>query len=457
VNRLPVLLTKVFLASFILSACAPADSPAPTPPTNTANARDRFGTTKVAAVRSSGISGTFTAKDNGNGTTTLSIRLDRAEDFNPWGLFSTGDCQNGVPENTRPIFSLPDIESGVKEETVETVTYASAPGNLIVLVYGMGPNGDPQMVACGELGPATVTRLAGTASAGADCSSSTTRQAPEPSSDSWLAFSATENSNGDIYLLDVDAALKGEAPAPLRLTNDPADDFDPTWSPDGTRIAFRSQRDGNDEIYIMNSDGTCQTDLTNDPAGDWSPSWSPDGKRIAFAHFFDGNSYTDIAVIQVDGTALQRLTEAGGEYPAWSPDGSRIAFASARDGNYEIYVMNADGTDQTNLTKDPAYDMSPAWSADGTAILFDTQRDQYPPVEVGIGPEFEIHLMKADGRHAGDTRLTSNQQEDRFPAWGPQGLIAFTHNGALFLMRSDGSNQIQLAKSGFFPAWWQGR
>jgi TolB protein len=96
--------------------------------------------------------------------------------------------------------------------------------------------------------------------------------------------------------------------------------------------------------------------------------------------------------------------------------------------------------------------MSPTWSPDGKQIAFDTQRDTYPPAEIGIGPEFEIHVINADG--SGDVRLTSNQEEDRFPAWGPGGLIAFSRNGALFVMKPDGFDQIQLTESGTFPAWW---
>jgi TolB protein len=184
---------------------------------------------------------------------------------------------------------------------------------------------------------------------------------------------------------------------------------------------------------------------------DWSPAWSPDGRRIAFARFFDGQPFTDLAIINVDGSGLQRLTTASGEYPTWSPDGARIAFATARDGNYEIYVMPADGADQTRLTNNPAYDMSPAWSPDGARIAFDTQRDGYPPAEVGIGPEFEIHLMNADG--SGDTRLTNNAQEDRFPDWGSNDKLVFSENGQLVVMRLDGSGRVQVIGHGTFPAW----
>jgi TolB protein len=259
------------------------------------------------------------------------------------------------------------------------------------------------------------------------------------------------NNNSDIYVLSVDSVLQNQTPLTKRLTTNPATDFDPTWSPDGMHIAFRSQRDGNDEIYVMNADGTCQTNLTNNPLGDWSPAWSPDGKQIAFARFFDNNQFTDIAIINLDGSDSKRLTHESGEYPAWSPDGTRIAFASAREGNYEIYVMNADGTGQTRLTDNAAYDMSPTWSPDGTRIAFDTQRDDYPPVENGIGPEFEIHIMNADGSK--DMRLTNNMDEDRFPSWGANDLIAFTSNGRLFVMNPNGTAQMKLLDGGSFPAW----
>jgi Tol biopolymer transport system component len=417
--------------------------------TSAAAPQSRFGILPLEPYQGSRISGTFTARDNGDGTTTLTVRLDQTSDFNPWGIFSIGDCQSGVPENARPIFTLPDIESGTKEETVETPAYAFAPENLIVVVYGIAPDGSQKMIACSSLGPASIDPEAQIIPTPLeDCSTS----AAIPLNGDWLAFTASKNNNSDIYLLDVDEALQGNGSAAvIRLTTDPAADFDPTWSPDGTRIAFRSQRDGNDEIYVMNADGTCQVNLTKDSADDWSPAWSPDGTRIAFAHFFDGNSYSDIAVVNADGSGWKRLTTSSGEYPAWSPDGSRIAFSSARAGNYDIYIMNADGSAQTQLTTDPAYDMSPVWSPDGAQIAFDTQRDSFPPKEVGIGPEFEIHIINADG--AGDTRLTNNTKEDRFPTWAPNTKIVFAQNGSLFIMNADGSDQSLLFNGGGFPAW----
>jgi len=434
------------LILFVVSGCAaPKSAETQVSSTATSNPISRYGTFDIKSIGSSNINGVLTATDNGDGSTLLSVQLNEAAEFHPWGIYNTGDCVNGVPIDTRPIFTLPDIENGAKEETVETEVYKSTPGNLIVIIYGIASNGIQNLVACATLGPPTIASNLTQTTSTENCISLTPDANSRIEPGSWLAFTGTMNSNSDIYILNVDEGVS------KRLTTHPATDFDPTWSPDGKHIAFRSQRDGNDEIYIMNADGSCQINLTNDPANDWSPAWSPDGKQIAFARSFDNNPFTDIVLMNIDGSNITRLTYGHGEYPAWSPDGKHIAFASARDGNYEIYVMNADGTNQTRLTDDPAYDMSPSWSPDGTQIVFDTQRDSYPLAEVGIGPEFEIHIMNADG--SGDTRLTNNMAEDRFPSWSIDGKISYSSNGSLFIMDSDGSNQIKVLDSGGFPDW----
>src|SRR5216117_1854859 len=109
----------------------------------------------------------------------------------------------------------------------------------------------------------------------------------------------------------------------------------------------------------MNADGSDPRNLTNNPGGDDTPAWSPDGTRIAFTSARDGN--WEIYVMNADGSNATRLTDNGAQMPAWSPDGTRIAFTSARDGNWEIYVMNADGSDPRNLTNNPAADGGAAW------------------------------------------------------------------------------------------------
>jgi len=129
------------------------------------------------------------------------------------------------------------------------------------------------------------------------------------------------------------------------------------------KIAFATNRDGNFEIYVMNPDGSGQTRLTNNNAEDWRPSWSPNGTKIAFQSDRDGN--WKIYVMNADGTGVTRLTNNNYEdaCPRWSPDGTKFVFISDRNGDNEIYVMNADGMGQTRLTNNNADDWWPFWQS----------------------------------------------------------------------------------------------
>ncbi|MCA1626898.1 MAG: hypothetical protein LC742_02905, partial [Acidobacteria bacterium] len=162
-----------------------------------------------------------------------------------------------------------------------------------------------------------------------------------------LAFASDRDGNFEIYVMNADGS------APLRLTHNSVEDLTPAWSPDSTKIAFTSKRDGNDEVYVMNADGSDQANVSRNPAADSRPAWSPDNARLAFVSNRDAEadgSY-DIYVMAAGGSESIRLTDDphfDGD-PAWSPDGSEIAFASDRNGNFEIYKMAADGTRQTNV------------------------------------------------------------------------------------------------------------
>jgi len=232
----------------------------------------------------------------------------------------------------------------------------------------------------------------------------------------------------------------------INLTNNPAGDGSHSWSPDGTKIAFSSGRDANpdadegkqnwSDIYMMNDDGTNPVRLTNHPASDSAPSWSPDGTKIAFMSNRDGKA--EIYVMNADGTNPVKLTSNpinGSRNPTWSPDGTKIAFNSARlESKFvpDIYVMNTDGTNQIRVTNHPANDLRPSWSPDGTKIAFDTRRHAGPGIEIMPGTwawdpdeNLEIYVMNADGTNP--VRVTNHPAGDSSPSWSPDGTkIAFS-------------------------------
>lgn len=133
----------------------------------------------------------------------------------------------------------------------------------------------------------------------------------------------------------------------------------PVSSPDGTRLAFTSNRDGQYELYVSAADGSAPVRLTTDPGYDSAPTWSPDGRRFAFERGdeLDADTTKDIWTMAADGSGQTRLTPDDAfvdEGPAFSPDGEQIAFTSSRDGNYEPYRMNADGSGAAPVVVRPA-------------------------------------------------------------------------------------------------------
>jgi Tol biopolymer transport system component len=262
-----------------------------------------------------------------------------------------------------------------------------------------------------------------------------------------IAFASERDGNLEIYVMHADGS------DPQRLTDQPGEDYWPTWSPNGTQIAFASERDGNFEIYVMNADGTNQRRLTDNSANDLEPDWSPDGTQIAFMYHSADKS--TIYVMDVDGSNRRQLTDSDGNdsLPAWSPDGTQLAFVSQRDGNPEIYVMAADGSNQRRLTDNMGDDTYPAWSPEsapgGEQISFFSVRND----------NRELYLMAADGTNL--RQLTHDDASVWVSAWSPDGTqLAFTSardgNREIYVMDADGTNLRRLTNNRVLdgiPAW----
>lgn len=284
------------------------------------------------------------------------------------------------------------------------------------IAYISDETGDYQIYVMNADG-SSVTRL--THSTGTDAE-------PEWSYDgSRIVFTSDQDGDSDIYLMNADGSN-------LRnLTNTEMEEGGPVFShacagagrPCAEWIAFHANWDGNWDLYMMKDDGSDVTRLTDNPDIDWWPSWSPDGKKLAFMSDRD-NGYFDIYVLNLVNGAIENLTDSPGVediWPTWSPDGSLIAFVSDVTGFYQLFVIGANCAPscQSSLRQVTppalAHDLDPAWSPDGRWLAFSSTRDPSEP-NLGLQWDFEIFIIHVDG--GGLTQLTDNDYVDDFtPAW----------------------------------------
>ena len=248
-----------------------------------------------------------------------------------------------------------------------------------------------------------------------------------------IVFTSYRDGNFEIYVMDADGGNQ------VNLTDHPAYDGQPDWSPDGTKIAFVSGRDGaGTQIYVMDADGENPIRLTDGLGTKGDPDWSPDGRKIAFS-FDHRDDY--IAVMNADGRNRDKLEDEA-RYPSWSPDGREIAFVSSIDGGNEIYVIGVGGQGLKRVTQDLAAKLSPSFSPDGRRIAYEAHHEDF----------HHIFVVGADGRNR--VRLTRHEEHHSGPAWSPDGgVIAYSvfdggpgdYRGTIHLMTSDGRYIRQLS------------
>jgi tol-pal system beta propeller repeat protein TolB len=180
-----------------------------------------------------------------------------------------------------------------------------------------------------------------------------------------IAYRSNKSGQLQLYVYDFD---RGEE---TNVTNTASGEHEPTWSPDGKKMLFTSQRTGNHELFVMTADGSNPVNLTNNPGFDSDPAWSPDGKKIAFGS--DRGGSWRLYVMDADGSNLRDVlgqTLYGWTGPNWSPDGSQIVYVARNNGSLQIFVVSADGSGAQPITNTTGPNTWPAFSPDGRYIAY---------------------------------------------------------------------------------------
>jgi Tol biopolymer transport system component len=301
-------------------------------------------------------------------------------------------------------------------------------GSVVVAVALLG-------VACtGTRGPADRSRTTTSSPLGSSAAAQSKTPTP-PAASGLRGLIAYSTQDGDIWVMRVDGSNRRQ------VTSAGGHDFDPSLSPDGRRVVFRTSRGhyapdptgtGVEGIMVADVDGSREREI-QPRRGGLFPDWSPDGRRIALSTLRADGTET-ILTMNPDGTNVHDTGVVGGECAEWSPDGARLAYCHhGRGGNFDVWVMNADGSHQQRLTSAAGRDYPGAWSLDGRRVAFGSQR----------GGNFDVWVMNADG--SGQTRLTSGADQESPAAWLPDGRIVYASFHAeeplprWYLMNADGT------------------
>jgi dipeptidyl aminopeptidase/acylaminoacyl peptidase len=266
-----------------------------------------------------------------------------------------------------------------------------------------------------------------------------------PGTNGKIVFETNRDGNEEIYTMNADGTNR------VDLTRNPADDTDPRWSADGSRIVFASNRPGNYQIYTMNADGSDVTRVTHDGNDDRRPTWTADGHIL-----FQNGTFPNRAIFRIgaDGNGLQQLTPVSSDNAtvAAAPRGGRIAFSSTRgDGTQRLYTANADGSAAQLVLPSPpgpeTADVEADWSPKGNLLLFDRFTFGGPVTS-------DLYIVRTDG--TGLRRLTNTPDRlELQPAWSPDGTkISFfgitaigtpDEHDAVYTMNPDGSGVTEIS------------
>lgn len=246
-----------------------------------------------------------------------------------------------------------------------------------------------------------------------------------PGPNGRIAFESSRTGNTDIYTMGPDGSTQ------INLTNNPAIDVFPAWSPDGSKITFSSDRAeaGNLDVYVMNADGSGVMRLTNAPGEDRGTSWTSDGQTIVFhsARLRDATHTFDVFTMNADGSNQTKIFNNGSAaYVCGDSTNGIITFNSNGnplgtnpEGDFEIFTINITGGDVFQVTSNTVLDSGPKWAPDCSMISYNT---------LDAGNSLDIHRINANG--TGDVNLTNTPGIfDAFSAWSPNGnKIVFSSN-----------------------------
>jgi len=246
-----------------------------------------------------------------------------------------------------------------------------------------------------------------------------------------LAFASDRSGAGDIFVLNSAGDVRN-------VTDHPAADWEPAWSPDGKLLAFTSHRAGNSDIWLLDTTHLEPRPLTNNPAWDYSASWSPSGQSIAFISERDGDP--EIFVQNINETTAIQLTFNEGleRRPAWSPDGKYIAFAAVRNGVEDIYRIRPDGTDEQLVTPQAIQGTAPAWSPDSQKLAFIGWDEQNRAGIYIIGPDVDtLKQIYQSDNWIGSLQWSADGQWLTFTGWE-------SGNHDVYALAADGNKPIRV-------------